>query len=426
MNLERIRSRRTGEAGRLPRAPVPVVLVLVLLGGACGGEPETGGWTAVVDTVSSTVRVTNAPGAEAGPTRVAREEMRIGTLTGEGPEAFGMIRSIAVLSDGRIAVADGQAEEVRLFDAEGTHLRTFGGRGEGPGELDGMQGVMGDHEGMLRVAEAGNGRLSVFHPDSGFVGSFPLHLFSIGFRGPWGAAMDPGGRTFVASSGQFGEGRYWNMLRVYDPSMVQLDSVPYHDYTDDVYDTEDPPGAWRITLGNGFTFTTVPFYARPHEVLGPTGEFWSSAAGATTLEVFRWTPRGDTTLIVRSTRRPEAVTAAERDSAMADVRATLAERVAGPPSLDGSRVPATKPPVYGLSLDEEGRLWARITSEDAEPTRYDVFAPTGHHVETVAIPLRVDPWIPPVVRGDAIWVVVTDQTDVQYVVRARLESPPRG
>lgn len=58
-----------------------------------------------------------------------------------------------MLPDGRFAVADAQAEEVRIFDPDGRHLRTFGGKGAGPGELQGMQGVHLDHEGMLRVAE---------------------------------------------------------------------------------------------------------------------------------------------------------------------------------------------------------------------------------------------------------------------------------
>lgn len=40
-----------------------------------------------------------------------------------------------LLPDGRIAVADGGSDEVRVFDASGRHVASWGGEGEGPGEL---------------------------------------------------------------------------------------------------------------------------------------------------------------------------------------------------------------------------------------------------------------------------------------------------
>jgi hypothetical protein len=400
-------------------------LATLLLAAGCGGDGGRSAWTAAVETSGGVRRVVNTPPpAGAQPTLAAAEEWRIGIVEGEGPTSFGMIRSVAVLPDGRIAVADGQAEEVRLFAPDGQYLRTFGGRGSGPGELRGMQGVHVDHEGMLRVAEQGNARLSVFHPDQGFVTSWPLRLFSFSFRGPWGAAIDADGRTFVASSGQFGEGRFWRMLRVYDPPMNQLDSIPYDEYTGDL--DGDMPGAWRVNLGAGsWSWAPVPFYSSTREVLTPTGEFWSSREGTAQLEIARWTPPADTSLVLTSRRRPDPVTAAERDSAMHELREQLATRVATPPRLDASRVPATRPPLYGLSLDDDGRLWVRLSEPTADTTAYDVFGRDGRHAETVWVPFRVDAYVPPVVRGDTLWAVVLDELDVQYVVRARLRAPDR-
>lgn len=433
--------------GALPRAPLgllpssPVAFrprpgglplawaAAAVLAGCAGGE-SAGGWSVAVDSAGTAgggpVRVTNTPPAEgAAPTLLGLEELRVGTLEGGQPGSFGMLRQVAVLDDGSIAVADAQAEEVRLFDREGRHLRTFGGKGEGPGELSGMQGVFRDHEGRLRVAEQGNARLSIFDPDSGFVASFPLQLFSYGFRGPWEAAMDGEGRTFVSSSGRYGEGRFWNMLRVYDPAMRQLDSIPFHEYTNALQEG-DPPGAWRISLGAGFTFAPVPFFAQAQQVVAPSGEFWTSAEGSRHLTVARWTPGGDTTLVLVSLREPEPVTAAERDSALAEVLEDVGRWLPSPPKLDPARVPAFKPPSHALSLDDRGRLWVRLTPPERDSTTYDVFTPDGRHAETVALPFRVDRWIPPVVRGDTVWAVVTDATDVQYVVRARLRRAAEG
>ncbi len=401
-------------------------VLTVIAAGACGSESPTTGWRSIVDTSGSVVRVVNtAPSDGAGPTMTAEVELRVGTVEGNGPDAFGRIRSVAVLEDGRFAVADAQAEEVRLFDRNGRHLVTFGGKGEGPGELMGMQGVHTDHQGLLRVAEQGNARLSVFHADSGFVTSYPLRLFSYSFAGPWSAAIDEVGRTMVASSGQYGEGRFWNMLRVYDRTMTQVDSIPYDEYTDDAED-EEPEGAWRITLARGWTYAQIPFYAfyaRPYAVLTSTGEFWSTSSGAGQLEIARWTPPGDTSLIVISERATLPVTRSERDSAMTALRASLSEWVTDVPALDPSRVPGSKPPLYGLALDDHGRVWALITDFDADTTVYDVFGPEGRHSESVVLRFPVDQWIPPVIRGDTVWAVSTDDLDVQYVVRARLRRP---
>lgn len=402
---------------------VPSLTVLTtLLVGACvaGGDADESTWSVVADTVDGVLRVINTPpGPAPPPTLAAEEELRVGTVEGGGPASFGIIRSIAVLPDGRFAVADAQAEEMHLFGPDGRHLRTFGGEGAGPGELQGLQGVHVDHEGMLRVAEQGNARLSIFHPDTGYVTSYPLRLYSYSFRGPWDAVVDSAGRTFVDSSGRYGEGRSWNMLRVYDPDMKQLDSIPYYDYTDD--SEGDQPGAWRVNLGPGaYTWAPVPFYSRAYQILTPTGEFWSSAEGQAQLAVARWTPPGDTSLVLTSRRQPDPVTSAERDSAMTALRERVAERISAPPSLDASRVPASKPPLYGLSLDDRGRLWVRLTEPTADTTAYDVLDRDGGHAETVRMSFRVDRYVPPVVRGDTVWAVVTDELDVQYVIRARL------
>lgn len=111
---------------------------------------------------------------------------------------------------------------------------------------------------------------------------------------------------------------------------------------------------------------------------------------------------------------------------MAAIVQTWARRGVGLPRLDAGRVPPTKPPLYGLSLDDRGRLWVRLSELTADTTTYDVFGGDGIHAETVALPFRVDGWVPPVTRGDTVWAVATDELDVQYVLRARLRRPTAG
>lgn len=405
------------------RLSFPALLVLVSGFSCTGSDRSRTGWSSTAQKLPSGADlVINIPGS-AGPiaTFIAEEEIRIGTRSIGGPISFGRIRQLAALPDGRIAVLDGMAEELRIFSPDGNHERTFGGSGAGPGELKGAQGVLLGPDGLLRVPEQGNARISFFHADSGFVDSRHLYLYTTAGSGPWRATQDASGKTLVWSSGRY-KGGLWLMIRVYDENMVQVDSIPHYDYTNRNPRTE--PGFWPMTLPNGMrSGLGIPYYGREEQVLAPTGEIWSSPGGNTGMKVTRWQPGGDTTLIVESRRPLRPVTEAERDSVVEAIEQRLVSWPARP-RLDYGQIPETKPPLYDLALDDRARLWVRVTAPEEDTTVYDVFGTDGSHAETVLVPARVDPDIPPLVEGDLIWSVVRDETDVQYVIRARLKDAP--
>src|SRR5688572_28820069 len=60
--------------------------------------------------------------------------LEIGTLDGAPEHEFGLISGVLRMSDGGVAVADMQANEVRFFDRNGKFIRLLGRRGRGPGE----------------------------------------------------------------------------------------------------------------------------------------------------------------------------------------------------------------------------------------------------------------------------------------------------
>src|SRR5688572_10567207 len=64
----------------------------------------------------------------------AKPILDIGTAEGDPNYEFGLISGVLKLNDGRWAVADMQANQIRLFDAGGKFLKTAGRRGDGPGE----------------------------------------------------------------------------------------------------------------------------------------------------------------------------------------------------------------------------------------------------------------------------------------------------
>jgi hypothetical protein len=91
---------------------------------------------------------------------------------------------------------------------------------------------------------------------------------------------------------------------------------------------------------------------------------------------------------------------------------------AGVPAGESAwRVTADTAGGYGARHDQRAAAGA---GDAADSTVYDIFGRDGGFAETVRPPFRVDRFVPPVVRGDTIWAVVTDEVDVQYLVRAGL------
>ena len=82
-------------------------------------------------------------------------------------------------------------------------------------------------------------------------------------------------------------------------------------------------------------------------------------------------------------------------------------------------LPAEKPIVQSLFVDESGRVWVRVTTPDTLTT-YDVYLTDGRYDGTAVTLRNIPIWWKPLVRGDLLYTLVTDELDVPYVVRARI------
>ena len=109
------------------------------------------------------------------PWRIGPEPtMSIGVLEGEEPYMLLHAFHAARLSDGRIVVANSGTSEVRMFDASGTHLLTWGRPGEGPGEFMGLIHA-GPWPGDSIVTWFTSGRrISIFDSDGNYGRTFGL------------------------------------------------------------------------------------------------------------------------------------------------------------------------------------------------------------------------------------------------------------
>jgi hypothetical protein len=385
----------------------------LLLAVACDRPSADRRWTVEVDTLpNGAVHVVNHPNATASDSSwTLQEELRIGAVDEDGPLSFGQIKGIAVAQDGRIAVLDAHAQEIRVFDAAGKHLITHGRQGGGPGEFAGAWGLMHGPDGNLWVPDFTNARMSVVDFAKGFVSSFPMQVRRWGWV--WDGAMTQDGRILQPSTTT--TVRPKNILLIYDAGMTVVDSLPMPG--PEPVDAQDSPWAFHIKgKGNSDTFIGIPFQPAPQQWIDADGSVWSSA-GDGSYRVTHWKPGGDTTLVIETIRPQVPVSAAERDSVIGDLRERFREY--GAPDADWSRIPNTKPAIIRMFSGNDGRLWVQTASADSL-RRFDVYDRTGRITSTAKTRLRLNRWVTPVVRGDSLWAVAVDEMDVQYVVRARI------
>lgn len=389
--------------------------------GACGDPSVAGGWTAAVDTLpGGAVEVSNpaeglwdvGAGDEASRWALV-EDLRLGAVEGASPELFGRVADIEVDDVGRIYVLDADAAEVRAFGPDGAHLRTFGRRGEGPGELSRPQSLAWGPEDGLWVVDMGNHRYSVFDTGGALVDE--KRRFADGQVAPWpGTVLDDG--RVVEVSLQGGRMTY----TVHDPRGTILDTValPAFEASRFVHTTESS----RVSVG-------VPYAPYLFLVFDPRGHLWTGVSDDYRI-VQRSLEGGDSLRIVRRAYDPVPVTDLERTVALENL--DWFRDQGG--RVDASRLPEHHRAFTRFHVDRRGYLWvepvtprqgATIREELSRPrtTVFDVFDVGGRYLGRLEAGMALR-----FVRITAshVYGVTVDEVGVQHVVRLRIEGRGGG
>jgi len=144
---------------------------------ACGGDGSSDPGAVVRDSAGVQIVENSTDGLWAPDGGWATEELlTIGDAAGDADYQFGQIVGVDVLSDGRIAVLDQQAQRVRIYGPDGAYQQSFGGPGNGPGEFSpGAMALFVGRGDTIVVPDVGNQRVTVI-PTEGEATSFPLGI----------------------------------------------------------------------------------------------------------------------------------------------------------------------------------------------------------------------------------------------------------
>jgi len=425
----RVRRRRAAMSRILP------ILGALLVAGACSeGAPESTGasaWVGTITTEGNVTTVINESGSVWGGTARLVEEASIGVDVGAEEYMLGEV-SAMYATDDEIYLIDRSSSQVRVYDFDGNHLRSFGRGGQGPGEIgDFPFDITVDDEGRVYVGDIGNRRINIYTADGERVDEIPF---------PSQAACCRLRLVFAE------EGGLWMHERLAEPgSPTRGDGVRRFTRDGPVGETRVVPQIEydrRVVNLNGREINAVPFAAALVWNLSYDGSLVVGASDSYAFRIIR--PDGETTMVERYWD-PVPVGAEEADYWRRLTRAQLAR--APDLSWNGENIPDHKPAFATFMPSPSGELWVvahgpvppgacSLAPEEmanaSDPgiiqdcmlgdTIVDVFGADGRYLGNVeGLPNIL---VTPFVDGDTLVAATQDEAGTVMVKRYRLQLPP--
>ncbi|MFW6078356.1 MAG: hypothetical protein ACODAE_01965 [Gemmatimonadota bacterium] len=411
-----MRSRLTSTAANsmpVQAAVLAAAAAAALALGACGAGDAPPS-DAVVERDSAGIRIVEnrAPAWTAGEAwRLAdRPSLDIGAPDGPPEQQLFRVTGAVRLSDGRIVVANGGTRELKFYDAAGSHLRTVGGEGGGPGEFDNLSWLGRTRSDTLLVWDNGARRLSTFDPAGEFVSSVQAGADLSGFLALIVGVFDDGsmilrpGESAATFMGRpTGELRDTVALVRFDRSGAPMDTVGRF----------AGPERFVFQRESGFSLADVFFGRETFTALRGDRLF---VADSDRYEVAAYDAAGELRALVRRTHEPVAVRSddveAVRDAILAGIegeeqRRRREEVLAEAPSRE------TLPAIGDLVVDRASRIWLEAyRAPGVDERRWSVFDADGRWLGSLEMPVGLD-----VLEIGESYVlgVERDAFDVEYV-----------
>ena len=388
--------------------------LLLIFGAACGGDgqqPQARS-TTVRDSAGIEIVESARPlWSDSDGWRVESAPVLDLSASGSGPNhEFFRVRGMRRLSDGSLAVANGGSSEVRLYSAEGSHIASLGGEGDGPGEFRAIVGL--DNAGDSVIVLDANGRVTFFAPDLALLGTYSVPL-------PSGAIAESNAVVHLANGEIVIETRIRFMFG-YEGESAMLRQPGGLFRVDAAGGTVDSIG---VTAGNevfmhrnsgGGAFAGIPLFGRDAFVATHAGRIF--LGDAVDMQVEEVTADGGLARILRIPGYPLELSAdvfeREREARLpddpAEVRPMTLEFFQDMP------VPDRRPAYADVKVDPTGAIWLRpflAPSEGDGPETWQVLGPDGAWLGGVEIPADFSVMQ---IGMDFVLGVYRDELDVEH------------
>jgi hypothetical protein len=342
--------------------------------------------------------------------------------------ALGRIAGVTRLSDGRVVVADQSTLQLKFYDASGRHLKSVGGKGQGPGQFRDFNTITrlaGDS-----IAVETRDIASIFAPSGTFVRNVQFGPFSPG------ALQTP----FVSALGRFDNGT----AVVADFPQGQRGPAGPRQWVDSAsLFLVDRAGTVARPLGKAPIVVFVAGTTHPSPL-----DFGPQAAYASSGLAFHWgfpdqyairVYDADWKLerIIRRAWTPRPLTGTEIDVYVDGwmqmwSKQTGAEREAERKEMREQTYPEFLPAYSAILATAPGEIWVRepdltgapgcwcLAGLSTVPSKWSVFDAGGRWLGDVAMPPR---FIPLEIGADYVLGRARDADDVPHAVMYRLKKP---
>ena len=403
---------------------------------ACGDKGEPLPAPAQSTDSAGIAIVTNPPGDGVYATMAPEPVLSIGAIDGPDEVLFGRIASVAVDGAGNLIVADAQMDEIRIFDANGTHLQTIGASGEGPGEFRALEGAWPAADGAIVAVDSRLRRITRFGPDGDLLATATMRgpgerprIRPIRLAGPDTFLSQVESLNLSPFEGEFSLEEALESMS--DPLGRKTEYLVRHDLEGALIDTVTTvPAQASVTSGQGsgtsisIEVMWVPFSPAAAATASPEGRM--AVTTGRSYELSTYGPSGTIERIVRLAEEPPVRTDAHLEAWIrgftggrepmddAQVEAALRRYRAIP-------LPDRLPAWSALLIADSGEIWARrYAMRGAETVLRDVFAADGRFLGQVMAPanLRIRH-----IAGGRLTVISTDDLGVERVEVYELQMP---
>jgi hypothetical protein len=421
-----------GHRAFVPRVEVmrrfALLSALLVIAGCDGSPPAIDSGFTVRD--SAGIQIAESPRPEwptgAGWTIDPVPVVEIGKTEGEDPYLFSSISGIAVLGNGSIAVVDYRSGEVRIFDLDGRHLATFGGRGGGPGKFRYYPQIVPAGGDTILTWDRSPRRRQWFLSDGTFLRDDRLP-----------STVGSAGTSFPVSTGweiaRDGILLAQNFVEVLNGELENT-MVVYHIISDLGERVAAVPDTfpWDQWVYHGEAHANQPFRSWTTDVLlYPPTELVLSGPERWQLSIYG--ADGALSRVVRAAVPRIPVTAEMIDKARtADVESGsdlgLDRRHDLEAAWDQMPVPDSCPAIEQILWDGGDRLWVRrwewSMAEPAAIPTYDVVTREGRWLGTVEVPSALGTVM--TMTDDYVLTIWKNDLNVQFVHVHRILRPAAG
>lgn len=352
--------------------------------------------------------------------------LSVGEADADPDQHFGRIAAAIRLEDGGIVVVDGLSFVFSLFSGGGELVRRFGGRGDGPGEFQGVGKVRLLDEGRIGILDTHSRRLSVLDSNGSVVRTTPFPCapggpVPRGEPAPCYAVDILGNGTVLANATQRAGPSPTPALDEFQddpPGTIVLALAT--DEVVQIVDSVAVAGRTRIVVERGGSRAVWG----TKELFAPDGRWTATRSGMVVgagdrYELRYFTANGRLQRVVRLTGEPERASRGHVE-AISEWSETIESALASEFAqryLETVEIDRPLPPFGELRSDGAGRIWAADYFPPSplgppESILWTVFSEDGVPIARIATGSARDVLD---IGGDYILVRETDALNVEHV-----------